>query len=100
MKVYTRKDIVAKDVKVGDRVNFVVCGWVTVTKVEIMPYKHIVGLDGVLDTGAKVYTYAGMDRVLPGEELSYACCPDPMVRGGRCDHCGEWLEDMEKEGRL
>jgi len=22
------------------------------------------------------------------------CCADPHVRGGRCENCGEWIEDM------
>lgn len=23
-----------------------------------------------------------------------SCCSDPMVRGGRCESCGQWLSDL------
>lgn len=27
------------------------------------------------------------------ERIIAACCADPHVRGGRCDNCGQWLDD-------
>lgn len=32
-------------------------------------------------------------REIEGEAPVLRCCPDPEVRGGRCESCGTWVED-------
>jgi hypothetical protein len=34
-----------------------------------------------------------LGHVLPEPER-VACCREPKLRGGRCDNCGTWLEDL------
>lgn len=34
------------------------------------------------------------------ERIVVGCCAEPKLRGGKCENCGQWLEDVCNSGRV